>query len=55
MVEILWYAGQLTGIRETELLDLKVIKFLNNREARESLLSKKIILLEREMLAHGVS
>ncbi len=31
------------------------IQFLNNQEARESLLSKKIILLERESLAHGIS
>jgi hypothetical protein len=31
------------------------IQFLDNENARESLLSKKIILLERELLAHGVS
>jgi hypothetical protein len=31
------------------------IQFLDNQAARESLLSKKIILMERELLAHGVS
>ncbi|MHB8909627.1 MAG: PilZ domain-containing protein [Syntrophales bacterium] len=31
------------------------IQFISNQAARESLLSKKIILLERELLAHGVS
>ena len=31
------------------------IQFLDNQAARESLLSKKIILMEREMLARGVS
>lgn len=30
------------------------IQFLDNQAARESLLSRKIILLERELLAHGV-
>ncbi len=31
------------------------LQFLSNQAARESLLSKKIILLEREQLSHGVS
>lgn len=31
------------------------VQFLSNQAARESVLSKKIILLERELLAHGVS
>ncbi|MHB9097669.1 MAG: PilZ domain-containing protein [Syntrophales bacterium] len=31
------------------------IQFLDNQAARESLLSKKIILMERELLAHGVT
>lgn len=30
------------------------IQFLDNQAARDSLLSRKIILLERELLAHGV-
>jgi len=30
------------------------IQFLDNQAARESLLSRKIILLEREMLARGI-
>jgi hypothetical protein len=30
------------------------VQFLDNQTARESLLSRKIILLERELLAHGI-
>mgnify|MGYP001378634425 CR=1 FL=1 len=37
-----------------QLLSYASMQFLDNQAARESLLSKKIILLERELLAHGV-
>ncbi|MHB8770746.1 MAG: PilZ domain-containing protein [Syntrophales bacterium] len=36
------------------LLSYASVQFLDNQAARESLLSKKIILLERELLSHGV-
>ncbi len=36
------------------LLSYASVQFLDNQAARESMLSKKIILLERELLSHGV-